>query len=89
MSRPERGKGERHARENGWLALSTLALQYQRHISRVLRLRAQMLGVIAFKRLGRQRQNDISRSLMQRLVSRRKVKPAQHGEPGATVKARG
>jgi hypothetical protein len=40
MSRPERGKGECHARENGWLALSTLALQYQRHISRVLRLRA-------------------------------------------------
>ena len=33
-------KGERHARENGWLALSALALQYQCHISRVLRLRA-------------------------------------------------
>jgi hypothetical protein len=45
MSRPERGKGERHARENGWLALSTLALQYQRHISRVLGcVRTQMLG---------------------------------------------
>lgn len=40
MSRPERGKGGCHARENGWLALSTLVLQYQRHISRVLRLRA-------------------------------------------------
>jgi hypothetical protein len=40
MSPPERGKGECHARENGWLALSTIALQYQRHISRVLRLRA-------------------------------------------------
>jgi hypothetical protein len=40
MSRPERGKGGCHAREDGWLALSTLVLQYQRHISRVLRPRA-------------------------------------------------
>jgi len=33
MSRPERGKGECHARENGWLALSTLALQCSARIS--------------------------------------------------------
>jgi hypothetical protein len=31
MSRPERGKGERHARENGWLASSTTTLKYCRH----------------------------------------------------------
>jgi hypothetical protein len=31
MPRPERGKGERHARENGWLASSTTTLKYCCH----------------------------------------------------------
>ena len=90
MSRPGRGKGECHARENGWLALSTLALQYQRHISRVLQLRADADAAHAQdiahmdreRRYGDRRHRHSrcaeclfdGRSLMQRLVSPQKGK---------------
>lgn len=79
MSRPERGKGGRHARENGWLALSTLALQYQRHIGRALRLRADADARREFKPHDPDEIGD--RAAANGLLST--------AEPGATVKARG